>query len=81
MWYLIGWVRKYNEVRTFGLDRIMEIEPSDETLFMTPEQAQFNPEEFYHYCIGVSALNQKPEDVILSFDTSANIICAKRILC
>lgn len=68
MWYLIGWVRKYNEVRTFGLDRIMDIEPSDETLFMTPEQAHFNPEEFYHYCIGVSALNQKPEDVILSFD-------------
>ncbi|MCC5944322.1 MAG: WYL domain-containing protein [Bernardetiaceae bacterium] len=68
LWYMIAWVEEYGKVRTFGIDRIISAKVLTDKLYMPPEQADFDAQQYYRYCIGVTALEQQPQDIILSFD-------------
>jgi predicted DNA-binding transcriptional regulator YafY len=70
MWYLLGYVDDYQEVRTFGIDRIEAVEQI-ETAFLSPQKVNFNADNFYQYCIGVTTLNGIPEKILLHFAPSA----------
>ncbi len=65
-WYLIGYEENAKGIRTFGIDRIQEIEVTPNE-YISPLEVNFNPELFFKHCIGVSALNQQPEKIILEF--------------
>ena len=69
-WYLIGYVPKNKEVRTYGVDRIQNIVNYNQS-FIKEEKVGFDAETFYQHCIGVTVLNQKPQDIILSFTSVA----------
>lgn len=65
-WYLIAKDNKDGVVKTFGLDRISELEILKQK-FSYPEN--FNPNSLFRDCFGViTGLGSAPEDVILSFD-------------
>lgn len=65
-WYLIGYVPDNQQVRTYGVDRIQNIVTQNQN-FIKEERVGFDAESFYQHCIGVTVLNEKPQDIILSF--------------
>ncbi|MBK6989368.1 MAG: WYL domain-containing protein [Bacteroidetes bacterium] len=65
-WYVMGKEKKNGEVRTFGLDRITNLDVTNRK-FEFP--ANFNIEEYFKYSFGIIGPNgKKPEEIILSFD-------------
>jgi predicted DNA-binding transcriptional regulator YafY len=61
-WYVIGLHEKYNEIRTFGLDRIISVESS-----LRPfKDKNFNPQDFFKYTIGIISPQGKPPDIIFA---------------
>ncbi len=69
MWYVIGYVEEYQQVRIFALDRIVHISTTERS-YIAPTQAKFDAQSFYKHCIGVSVLDQAPEKVVLRFSPS-----------
>lgn len=63
-WYLIGTIEGSKEFRTFGIDRIMNLEVLKVTF--KPE-TKINPIELFENTIGVSYSDNELEDVVLSF--------------
>lgn len=64
-WYLIAKDKNSKTIKTFGLDRIYDVELTKEK-FTLPED--FNVKTFFKSCFGiVMPENQKPEKVVLSF--------------
>jgi len=63
-WYLIAKDHKDGEIKTFGLERITNLEIT-RTGFTPPEN--YNPEKAFRYCFGVVGDASKPERVVLSF--------------
>jgi proteasome accessory factor B len=64
-WYLIAKDLNDNRVKTFGLDRISNLEITN-LKFILPEN--FNPEETFRYSFGIiNGDNKKPQKIILSF--------------
>lgn len=63
-WYLIAKDHKDGLIKTFGLDRITNLEIT-RTPFTPPEG--YNPEIAFQYCFGVVGDATKPERVVLSF--------------
>jgi predicted DNA-binding transcriptional regulator YafY len=79
MWYLLGYVADYQEVRTFGIDRIEGVEVIDSP-FLSPQTVDFDADSFYKYCIGVTMLSAVPERILLHFmPQAANYIKAQPI--
>ncbi len=70
MWYVLGYVEDYKEIRTFGIDRIETVFEYN-LPFLPPQKVSFNAEDFYKYCIGVTVLDENPEKIILRFTTLA----------
>lgn len=70
MWYLLGYVEDYKEVRTFGIDRIENVYETN-LAFLSSQKVGFDAENFYKHCIGVTALNEIPEKVVLHFTPAA----------
>jgi predicted DNA-binding transcriptional regulator YafY len=65
-WYLVASDRKDQVVKTFGLERMANLEIT-RTVFEA--DIDFNVEEKFRYCFGIiSPEDEKPEDIILSFD-------------
>jgi predicted DNA-binding transcriptional regulator YafY len=65
-WYLIANDLKDNAIKTFGLDRLTELEFSKKT-FASPKD--FDIEEHYRFCFGIISPNsEEPEEIILAFD-------------
>lgn len=65
-WYLLAKDKKDNKIKTFGLDRIKELDIKKEH-FEYPKNLNVN--EMFRYCFGVIAEeNKKPEEIILSFE-------------
>jgi predicted DNA-binding transcriptional regulator YafY len=65
-WYLVAKDLNDNVIKTFGLDRIADLEIS-RTTFSVPEN--FSIEEKFRYCFGIiSPEDEKPEEIILSFE-------------
>jgi len=64
-WYVVGRDSKSDEIRTFGLDRILSLQVS-EVSFSYPKD--FNVSNYFKYSFGViRPQNQDPQKVILSF--------------
>lgn len=64
-WYLIAKDLKDNRIKTFGLERITNLEITNKK-FQLP--VNYNPEETFHYSFGIiSVENKEPEKIILSF--------------
>lgn len=64
-WYLIAEDTKDNQVKTFGLDRISEL---DITKLTFKKNDQINYETLFKDCFGIiNPANQKPEKIKLSF--------------
>lgn len=65
-WYLMAEDLQNNQVKSFALDRLSKLEITKE-IFKRP--ANYNPEDNYYYCFGIVSPNdQKPSDIVLSFD-------------
>lgn len=65
-WYVLGKDTKDNVVKTFGLDRISDLEMTSRK-FKLPKE--YNIEEQFRYSFGIISPNaEKPEEIILSFD-------------
>jgi proteasome accessory factor B len=64
-WYLLAKERYDTVVKTYGLDRIRDLEITTHT-FQYP--ADYSAEEQFRYCFGIIAPNDlEPQEVILSF--------------
>lgn len=66
LWYLTGFVEERNEVRIFGVDRIVNFEELNYER-IDEKEVNFSPDNFFKYCLGVTALNEEPQDIILEF--------------
>ena len=64
-WYLIAKDYKDNKVKTFGLDRIQEIEITKQKFKLSPNM---NLDEMFKYSFGIITSEEPPEEIILSFD-------------
>ncbi len=65
-WYLLAKDRKDGKIKTFGLDRISNVEIKKEKF--KPEK--MDVEEMFRDCFGIiTEPDEKPETIILSFDT------------
>ena len=65
-WYLIAKDLKDATIKTFGLDRLSELEIS-KTTFQTDKE--FDPNEHFKYCFGIVGPNDTaPEDIVLLFN-------------
>lgn len=66
-WYVIALDVNSKKVRTFALDRLTDLEICKRK-FMHPKD--FNVAEYFRYCFGIIGPDgQKPEEIILSFDS------------
>ncbi len=66
-WYLIAKDLNDGQIKTFGLDRLTELDISKK-FFLFPEE--FDANEHFKYCFGIMGPNaQAPENIILSFNT------------
>lgn len=64
-WYLIAKDLKDNRIKTFGLDRITNLEITS-SKFILPEN--FNPEETFRHSFGIiNENNKEPQKIVLSF--------------
>jgi len=65
-WYIIGYSENHKEVRTFGLDRVMEPYLINKPFYLAPN---FNAEKHFKNTYGVYPLAKKIEKIV--FDASA----------
>jgi predicted DNA-binding transcriptional regulator YafY len=65
-WYLIAKDLKDNRIKTFGLDRILDIEITRKN-FEIP--LDLNLKEMFRYSFGVISSEGHPEEIVLSFDS------------
>lgn len=66
-WYLLANDLKDDEVKTFALDRLRDLEITKKK-FQFPES--FSVEEYFKYCFGiVRPFNDKPLEIVLSFNS------------
>ena len=56
---------KDNKVKTFGLDRISKIKLLESTFIPS---SKFEPDIFFKYSFGITAVEQKPQKIILRFN-------------
>ncbi len=67
-WYLLCYDLVKEGIITYGLDRIYDLQGSEE-VFRSP--ISFNPDQFFEHAIGITASNGKPEIVVFKADNIA----------
>jgi predicted DNA-binding transcriptional regulator YafY len=68
-WYLISFDKTKNDIITYGLDRISELEITDEE---AQKPTDFNPENYFKFAVGITAdNNSEPENIVLKADNVA----------
>jgi predicted DNA-binding transcriptional regulator YafY len=67
-WYVIGFSHTDNAMRTFGLERIQNIEITDIEFTRDPH---FNPDMYFKYSIGITTGEGRPEKIL--FHASATL--------
>jgi len=60
-WYLIGLNEQVRELRTYGLDRILMVEPTD----IPYQEKDFEANEYFENAIGVISPAGKPPEIVL----------------
>ncbi len=64
-WYVIGWHNDLNDIRTYGLDRIIgEIKEEKDLIY---RHNDFDYKEYFKNTIGLITMPDTPEEVILEF--------------
>jgi len=63
-WYLIGLNEELDQIRTYGLDRVLKITRSETVDFY---DSGFDPAEYFRSAIGIIAPETTPQKVILKF--------------
>jgi predicted DNA-binding transcriptional regulator YafY len=63
-WYVVGIIGGFNEFRTFGIDRIENLEIKTETF--KPDK-KMNPIEMFNKTIGLVYSENTPQTIVLSF--------------
>ncbi len=63
-WYLVGVIGDSNEFRTFGIDRILNLEVQKEAF---RPKAKINPAELFENTVGLTYSFNELEEVVLSF--------------
>jgi len=61
-WYIVGWDAGRADFRTFGLDRISAVTPTDATFDRRPE---FDGRTYLAACFGITRLPTPPEEIVL----------------
>lgn len=64
-WYVIGWHDEKEDIITFGLDRISEINVLNGVAYR--DNSDFDPEAFFQHVFGISITNEAPIKAVLSF--------------
>ncbi len=65
-WYIIAKDSKDNNIKSFALDRLTNLEITNQT-YQYP--GNYSIEQSYRYCFGIISPNdEEPQDIILSFD-------------
>lgn len=64
-WYLICFAMDKEKVITFGLDRISNLELTEENYYTTID---FNPDHYFKNSIGITANESKPVNVVFKID-------------
>lgn len=62
-WYILGLNEKHGGIKTYALDRVVELAMVPEIAFETTES--FNPETYFKHTIGISYSDEAPVDVII----------------
>ncbi|CAN5148540.1 WYL domain-containing protein [soil metagenome] len=76
-WYVIGWHENIKKVRTFGLDRISNLELAKIKFY---RDEKFKPKEFFKHSFGITVDTFKTEEIILSFESGpGNYIRTQKI--
>jgi len=65
-WYLIALEIGSSKIRTFGLERIEKIETGEKKFAI---DKSFDADTFFKHSIGITERAEKPQEVVLSFDT------------
>ncbi|MFW5758903.1 MAG: helix-turn-helix transcriptional regulator [Bacteroidota bacterium] len=63
-WYIVGIIGGLNEFRTFGVDRIENLEIKTETF---KPNKKLNPAKLFEQTIGLVYSQHKPQNIVLSF--------------
>ena len=63
-WFLIGYNEKYSDIRTYGLDRIIGIQPENGIKF---KDVGFDAQKYYENVIGISVSDKKPVEIQIAF--------------
>lgn len=63
-WYIIGYIEERDDIRTFGLDRIIQFEKL-ETKFRL--EKGFDPEIYFKYSFGITVGSGIPEPILMEF--------------
>jgi predicted DNA-binding transcriptional regulator YafY len=63
-WYLIGYHHELKEIRTYGLDRIMEVH---EDISIDFQDIGFDPAEYFQATVGIIVPHDKPQHIVLRF--------------
>jgi predicted DNA-binding transcriptional regulator YafY len=63
-WYLIGMLKDDGDIRTFGLDRILDVQWTD---YLFQWHTTFATEDYFKYSFGISTGMGEPVEIVLSF--------------
>jgi predicted DNA-binding transcriptional regulator YafY len=64
-WYLIAIDHKAQKLKTYGLDRILQVTLSNNKF---ERDSTFSHDHFFKYSVGITASTEKPKKVVLSFN-------------
>lgn len=67
-WYLVAHDTKNKNIRTFGLERIEQVETAERKFSI---DKKFDPDVFFKHSIGITEKADKPHEVVLVFNTIA----------
>ena len=63
-WFLIGYNEIYSDIRTYGLDRLIGIQPENSIKF---KDVGFDAQKYYENVIGISVSGKKPVEIQIAF--------------
>jgi predicted DNA-binding transcriptional regulator YafY len=64
IWYLIGKDASAGTIKTFGLDRIREMEMLPESI---EKDVKFDRKKYFQHSFGITSYHEEPEEIVLSF--------------
>jgi predicted DNA-binding transcriptional regulator YafY len=63
-WYMVGFSERYRKVRTYCLDRFLNLEKDESIKFII---SKFDAKKYYSDVIGISVMNREPLEIDVAF--------------